>query len=99
MINACALTMERQQQSSLSGRAGKSFYWKDGKEARKERVETFVWNTHCCILAKGGSYFDHTVGEIARKKDTNPHKHKPMADSLKWGRKYHYLSQYIVSIT
>lgn len=33
------------------------------------------------------------------EKNTNPHKHKLMADGLKLGRKYHYFSQYMVSVT
>lgn len=52
MINACALTMKKQQQSSLSGRAGKRFCQEDGKEARKERAEAFIWHTHAALLPK-----------------------------------------------
>lgn len=63
MINVCALTMERQQCNSLSGRAGREKR-KDGNEVRKERVETFIWHTRSCIFAKGGSHFNHTVREI-----------------------------------
>lgn len=59
MINTCALNKEEAATKLTIRDSRKEIVlgrW-------KRRAEAFIWHTHCCIVAKGGSYFKHSRWE------------------------------------